>query len=478
MKRIVAWEFQINGRTVDIDKILPCHYLDYIWGTSTGGLIALMLGRLRMSIPQALDVYRRVGDTIFGQQQRRRLGGLNFIATKYNHANVSAVVKQITQEHCKTHPPGECIADDTLKWADIADANNDWDVCQAVCITARASGKSSQALPLRSYEYTHNPTLTSRDPNFGVQDLDLLIWEAARATSAAPFYFKMFEKKDNEGHLRRYKDGGTLLNNPAEKALSEVRDRHAIHGRRKNPAVLLSIGTGIREDTPFASVYGDEYAQSRRADIPFLQSIKERLAIAKHIIMRYTEGELIHRMIRDTVGNEHTWYKRLNVDKGLGKMGLGDWRPGMWLNPATGQKQHHPGGATLTDMENATREYLTRETLHTDNDIEWYLLPSEQLDHLAERLVRHRKARQELARNGKERGKWHRHQGQWVTGREMEPWNDDSYDGPYGYERPQQLQTQNHGHESLAMYISAQKQQEAASPSLNVSKNSIQDSAS
>ena len=78
----------------------------------------------------------------------------------------------------------------------------------SVCITARASGKHSQALPLRTYNYVHDPSLPTRDPNFGVQDLDLLIWEAARATSAAPFYFKIYTKRDaKSGELRRYKDG-------------------------------------------------------------------------------------------------------------------------------------------------------------------------------------------------------------------------------------------------------------------------------
>ena len=192
MIRVAAWEEKLNNRTISIDDLLPCHYFDYMWGTSTGGLIAIMLGRLRMSVPQALQVYRDVGQVIFGRQQRRMLGGFNLIATRFNHAHVKETVKKITREHCKMHEPGDCVADDTLLWQEMHEigVENGWDLCQAVCVTARASGKNSQALPLRTYEYVHDPSLPSRDPNFGVQDLDLLIWEAARATSAAPFYCK------------------------------------------------------------------------------------------------------------------------------------------------------------------------------------------------------------------------------------------------------------------------------------------------
>lgn len=63
------------------------------------------------------------------------------------------------------------------------------------------------------------------------------IWEVARATSAAPVYFKPIKINDS-----KYLDGGMGANNPSWLVLHEVMQ---MHSELENPVgLLLSIGTG------------------------------------------------------------------------------------------------------------------------------------------------------------------------------------------------------------------------------------------
>ncbi|KAJ7860847.1 hypothetical protein B0H14DRAFT_558180 [Mycena olivaceomarginata] len=52
--------------TEDLPEIPhPCNYFDLIGGTSTGGLIALMLGRLRMSVKDSMEAYGQLAKEVF-----------------------------------------------------------------------------------------------------------------------------------------------------------------------------------------------------------------------------------------------------------------------------------------------------------------------------------------------------------------------------------------------------------------------------
>ena len=58
-----------NIADLDDDSVLrPCDVFDLIVGTSTGGIIATMLGRLEMSIEDALEQYEVVGKRVFGKK--------------------------------------------------------------------------------------------------------------------------------------------------------------------------------------------------------------------------------------------------------------------------------------------------------------------------------------------------------------------------------------------------------------------------
>ncbi|KAF4636644.1 hypothetical protein G7Y89_g1453 [Cudoniella acicularis] len=65
---------QSNQRANRIEY-LPCHYFDYMIGTSTGELIATMLGRWWMSVAECRKIYKNIGGSIFKNSRLFRIMG-------------------------------------------------------------------------------------------------------------------------------------------------------------------------------------------------------------------------------------------------------------------------------------------------------------------------------------------------------------------------------------------------------------------
>ncbi|KAF4448554.1 hypothetical protein F53441_8031 [Fusarium austroafricanum] len=83
---------------------------------------------------------------------------------------------------------------------------------------------------------------TSTEDYFSREDEqfnDFKVWEAARATSAAPAFFQPFVHKKTQ---RSYEDGALVYNNPVSLAFSEV---DKIWPESLPPDIVLSIGTGL-----------------------------------------------------------------------------------------------------------------------------------------------------------------------------------------------------------------------------------------
>jgi predicted acylesterase/phospholipase RssA len=88
------------------------------------------------------------------------------------------------------------------------------------------------------------------------------IWEAARAATATPFYFRPFEL-----YGRRFTDASVGYNNPSEEVYHEVAMIPEYNDR--DIACFVSIGTGVSTHRPAPITFEKDFSQSMLP--PFLQ---------------------------------------------------------------------------------------------------------------------------------------------------------------------------------------------------------------
>ena len=159
----------------------------------------------------------------------------------------------------------------------------------------------------RSYDNLHrltNQELRRYDRNPG-QAHQVEIWRIARATSAAPSYFKPPEIEGVE-----YCDGGFGANNPCHELHLELQ---SMSNQAKDCTnVMLSVGTGM--DKPMSRLAG--------------KGIDRYLNFVNFATKLVTTPEMVHEAmhLESTMADPRIFYYRLNVEKGLSTMELDEWR--------------------------------------------------------------------------------------------------------------------------------------------------------
>lgn len=284
-------------------KWLPCHYFDYIAGTSTGGLIGIMLGRLRMSIDDCISDYERLGGEVFGHSRWFHLRSpLWFPRDKYNYRTLERVVQEVVARRSPKipkFPGGQNFAFDEAR-------------CRTVVISYQEQSKEDaerkgveRPYLFRSYKnLRHSDTARERttDRNPGPAH-DIPIWQVARATSAAPTYFKPAKIQG-----LRYLDGGFGANNPCAEIFDEVKKMNNHTPTCTN--IILSVGTGRdKEWNRFRNSGPSRF-------INYLNVARKWASQA---------DETHESMIRSTSQITTLEYFRLNVEDGLGPMKLDEW---------------------------------------------------------------------------------------------------------------------------------------------------------
>jgi hypothetical protein len=205
-----------------------------------------------------------------------------------------------------------------------------------------------------------------------------MVWEVARATSAAPRYFS-----PQQIGRKKFLDGGIGCNNPAQEICNEIQ---AVHGRI--PELIVSIGTGIRIENDEDSQDGIEKPGIldvvKQKGHKFFDNARGVIKAIKVLPEAVTNSEPVHRGLQSTTNTaakncQKIPYYRFNVPDIASMVELDQWIPSETMELPNGEE-------TLQRLERATNDYMDDATV------------TKRMQECAQELVRVRRERAETER--------------------------------------------------------------------------------
>jgi predicted acylesterase/phospholipase RssA len=212
---------------------------DLIVGTSTGGIISLGLAMSNSSITDMINFFTGVSEKTFSQTTAgiiSRIGPLKKLTTytlmilRFTESVFSSepLKDGIKTFFKKYHPPETSL---------FAPALHSQPSGTRVAVTsAKDQGKTTCLITSYNHPLGNPVNDFEREED---SEKDMKVWEAALATSAAPFYLPPFEKKETN---TQYVDGAVYANCPAEVAYGEMEKLWPKNGASLD--YLVSLGTG------------------------------------------------------------------------------------------------------------------------------------------------------------------------------------------------------------------------------------------
>jgi len=197
-------------------------YFDFFSGTSTGGILACIYlcpdernpAKSRFTAEQAVELYLRRGPLIFNTSAWKRFTSLGGLSEEiYSEESLEKYLRVYFRD---------------VKLSEMVKP----------CLIAAYEIEKRQA-----FFFSRNDALESNHRNFYIRDV-------ARATSAAPIYFKASQIKSLSGEVYSFVDGGLFANNPAMCSLAEVLKLNSFNDEKValENIHILSLGTGIKRN--------------------------------------------------------------------------------------------------------------------------------------------------------------------------------------------------------------------------------------
>ncbi|ROW08159.1 hypothetical protein VPNG_06943 [Cytospora leucostoma] len=354
---------EIEGRAPKRNEIpKPADHFDLIVGTGTGGLIAIMLGRLRLDLETCKELYVRLTRMVF--ETDKTILGIPTHTTLFKASKLEEAIKEAVAQHTtsenegddgtasevfnplssawrssayqpRRHASNASVVSFSAKSPAAQTARPVWtgrggspnarlyderENRTKTALTAVYKGASSRAdaVLLRSYDSRREPA----------PEYDCKIWEAGRATCAIGLAFKPIRIGQTVFH-----DDGDGRFNPSPEALDEA---VVNEWPGRDVGVFLSIGTGRRPK-------GSDINKHE-----WYEGFMGGFADAKRRLIQKIEGcEKTHEYMQkqhlsDRGVNPEVYY-RLNVEVGVGEFGMNEWN-------------------RLSDISTSTRMYLSKKT--------------------------------------------------------------------------------------------------------------------
>ncbi|GLA55428.1 hypothetical protein AnigIFM63604_002076 [Aspergillus niger] len=307
----------------------PCEYFDMIGGTSTGGLIAIMLGHLQMTVNECIRAYLALTQRVFTPIRSRSVSlgfskHLGDVVSRFDSAALEEVVKRVIRD---------ALLDPDALFYDEDRASK----CKVFVCALQAE----IATPVLLTNYKSKRSDSDRRES-------VKIWQAARATSAASGFFDAQEIEMSAGYVETYTDGATGYNNPVRQLWTEAREVLLPQGERLEDHLdaIVSIGTG----TPELKAFGTNLKDIATTLVRIATDTDNT---ANHFQREYKELD------RDGL------YCRLSVANGLQHIGLEDYKQANNIMAATKAYLDHPD--TLSKLTKCLERMSQHECLYEKN---------------------------------------------------------------------------------------------------------------
>ncbi|KAK6332376.1 hypothetical protein TWF696_003094 [Orbilia brochopaga] len=344
---------EINGRPPQMHEIpLPCDHFDLIGGVGTGGLIALMLGRLRMDVESCKHHWVKMTKRVF--ETDKRIAGIPYKTTFYKASRLETVIREIVKEYtvdevempAKTHSRNERSSSrargesrrsrehSRSRQVNIqTEDERQQRERETKVISSRRSGNSEALLydPRESRcktfvaaTYQNSPegappcllrnylSLTTLNPEPNVK-----IWEAGRATAATMAAFKPIQIGQTI-----FQDEGAGRYNICPTVIEEAMCNE---WPGRTVGCVLSIGTG--KPTSVKQSAHQWWESKLHKPFDTFTEAKRRLMYKTHL------SDVTHQMLigqgpdsLDKWGIHRDDYFRLNVDMGESDFAMNEWQ--------------------------------------------------------------------------------------------------------------------------------------------------------